>query len=102
VQKLFQEKRIAARALDASKRDRMCRVDKTSSQVQCLVPSQWTEIDGREWCATATCAPRSVKRVALDTRSHNQEASTVRYGRRKRRKMPEHLRISPMEILHND
>ena len=80
----------------------MSRVDETSGQAQCLVPSQWTEIDGREWCSTATCAPRSVKRIALDTRSHDQKAGTVRYGRRKRRKMPEHLRISPMEILHND
>jgi hypothetical protein len=37
-----------------------------------------------------------------DTRGHDQKAGTVRYGRRKRRKMPEHLRISPMEILYND
>src|SRR3984893_8043056 len=80
----------------------MGRLDETSSQAQCLVPSQWSEIDGREWCSTATCAPRSVKRVALDTRRHDQKAGTVRYGHRKRRKMPEHLRISPMEILHKD
>ena len=102
VQKLFQKERIAARALNACKRDRMTRVDEPSSQAQRLVPSQWTQIDGREWCSTATCAPRSVKRVALDTRRHGQKAGTVRYGRCKRRKMPEHLRISPMEILHNE
>ena len=102
VQELFQKKRVAARALDAIKGDRMSRVDETSSQAQCLVPSQWTEIDGREWCSTATCAPRSVKRVALDTRGHNQKAGTVGYGRRNRRKMPKHLWISPMEVLHND
>jgi hypothetical protein len=102
VQELFQKERIAARALDASKRDGMSRVDETSGQAQRLVPSQWTEIDGREWCSTATCAPRSVKRVALDTRSHDQKAGTVRNCRRKRRKMPEHLRIGPVKILHND
>ena len=96
------KKWIAARAFDASKRDRMSRVDETSGQAQCLVASQGTEIDGREWRSTATCAPRSVKRVALDTRGHDQKAGTVRNGRRKRRKMPEHLRISPMEILYND
>ena len=80
----------------------MSRAEETSGQAQCLLPSQWTEIDGREWCSTATCAPRSVKRVALDTRSHDQKAGTVRNCRRERGKMPEHLRISPMEILHDD
>ena len=64
--------------------------------------SQRTEIDGREWRSTATCAPRSVERVALDARSHDQKAGTVRHCRRKRRKMPEHLRIGPMEILDDD
>ena len=102
VQELFQKERIAARALDAGKRDRMSSLDETSGKAQRLVPSQWTEIDGREWCSTATCAPRSVKRVALDTRGHNQKAGTVGYGRRNRRKMPKHLWISPMEVLHND
>jgi hypothetical protein len=44
-------------------------------------------------------APRSVKRVALDTRSHDQKAGTLGDCRCKRRKMPEHLRIGPMEVL---
>ena len=81
VQELFQKQRIAARALDASKRDGMSCVDEPSSQAQGLVPSQWTEIDGREWCSSAACAPRSVERVTLDTRSQDQKAGTVRYGR---------------------
>src|SRR5579883_1638381 len=54
VQELFQKERIAARALDAGKRDRMSSLDEASSQAQCLVPSQRAEIDGREWCSTAT------------------------------------------------
>ena len=102
VQELFQKERIAARALDASKRDGMSCVDETSGQAQRLLPSQWTEIDGREWRSTATCAPRSVERVALDTRGHDQKAGTIRHRRGKRRKMFEHLRISPVKILHND
>ena len=102
VQELFQKERIAARALDAGKRDRMSSLDETSGKAQRLVPSQWTEIDGREWCSTATCAPRSVERVALDTRSHDQKAGTVRNCRRERSKMPEHPGIGPMEILHDD
>jgi hypothetical protein len=102
VQKLFQKERIAARALNACKRDRMTRVDEPSSQAQRLVPAQWTQIDGREWCSLAACAPRRIKRVTLDTRRHSQKAGTVRYGRCKCRKMPKHLRISPMEILHNE
>src|ERR1700730_15879471 len=79
----------------------MSRVDETSSQAQCLVPSQWTEIDCREWCAATARAPRGVKRVALDARSHNQEAGTVSHCRGERRKLPKDLRIGPMEIFDN-
>ena len=80
----------------------MRRVDETSGQAQRLVPSQWTEIDGREWCSATARAPRSVKRVALDPRSHDKEAGTRCHRRRKSGKMPENLRIGPMKILDND
>src|SRR5262249_30826661 len=71
-QQLLQEQRVAACTLDAGSRDALGRIHEAAREIERLLAAQRTEINRREWSAATTSAPRSIDRIAFDTRCHHQ------------------------------